>query len=158
MRDRILGRAIGLGQEPGKCKAAVRRVGGHAEDRDAAALAVGDHERAHIRGDAGQSGLLAGASYGNLAAAIEVDDAHRVRSTVGHVGAMSGDVDVNEIGKSMQGDGCNHAICVRIDNGDGTILGGSAGIDDVYLVAAGIYPKPGGPGFDLQRAILAKVD
>ena len=45
--------------------------------------------RAAIGRDAGDAGLFAGAGYGDLAAAVKVEDADGVGAGVGNVGAMA---------------------------------------------------------------------
>ena len=115
-------------------------VGGYVEDGDAVAAAVGDDERSHVWGDAGEAGLLAGAGNGDLAAAVEVDDGDGVRAGVGDVGAVTGGLDADEVGEAMDTDGGDYAVGGGVDDGDGAGLG----VNDVNLIADWVYGNAGG--------------
>ena len=106
--------ALGLG----KAGVAGVGIGNDGEDGDAAAAAVGDDQRAHVGGDAGEAGLLAGAGDTDLAALVEVDHADGVGAAVGDVGAMAGGFDVDEVGKPVDGDGGDDAVGAGVDHGD----------------------------------------
>ena len=110
-------------RQPGK---AVRRVGGcgasvgdDGVDGDAAAAAVGDDERAHVRGNAGEAGLLAGAGDDDFAAAFEVEDADGVGAGVGDVAALAVGGDVDEVGLAVDGDSPGDLVWRGVDDGDG---------------------------------------
>ncbi len=88
-------------------------IRGGAVDGDAAGTSVGDDEGAHVWRDAGDAGLLAGAGDGDLAAAVEVDDADRVGAGVGDVGAPALCVDADEVGLAVDADGGGDACWLR---------------------------------------------
>ena len=131
-----------------------RVVGGYVEDGDAVATAIGNDERAHIGGDTGEAGLLAGAGDGDFAATVEVDNADGVGTGVGDVGTVTGGLDADEVGEAVDADGGDDAVGGGVDDGDGARLG----VDDVDLVADGVDGDAGGVEAYLKGAVLAEID
>ena len=86
------------------------------EDGDAVASAIGDDQGAHVRRDAGETGLLSGSGDGYLAAAVEVEDADGVGAGVGYVGAVAGGVHADGVGQAMNGDREGDAVGFGVDH------------------------------------------
>jgi hypothetical protein len=131
-----------------------RGVGNGRVDGDTAGSAVGDDEGPHVGRDAREARLLAGTDDGNLAAAVEIDDADGVGAGVGDVGSASRGVDADEIGLPMNSDGGGDGVGGRVDDGDGS----GAGVDGVDLVARRIGGDSRGVVANPQGAVAAQID
>ena len=101
-----------------------------------------------------QAWLLAGAHHANFSPLFQVDHAHRVRSAVGHISAMSGSIDIDEVRQLMHGDGGDHAVRLGVDDRDRA----GEGVDHVHLVALRVRCHARRLAADLQCAVLPHVD
>ena len=131
-----------------------RNVWRHIEDGDAVAATIRDDKGAAVGGDAIDVRLFAGSGHGDLAASIKIEDAECVGARVGHVGPMACWVDADERGQTVDRDGCDDPVVLRVDYGDRARLG----VDDVDFVAKRIGGQIRWIGADLQGPVLAKVD
>ena len=123
-------------------------------NRDAAAGAVGDDERAHVIGNAGDAGLLAGGGGEDFAVVFEVEDADGVGARVGDVAALAVGSDVDEVRLAVDADGPCDLVLGGVDDRDGV----AAGVDGVNFIGDRVCGDSRGVRADLQDAVLAKVD
>jgi len=67
---------------------------------------------------------------------------------------VAGGFDADEVGEAVDGDGGDDPVGAGVDYGDGAGLG----VDDIDLVAEGVYGDAGGIEAHLKGAVLAEID
>ena len=81
--------------------------------------------------------LLAGADLGYFAAVLEIDDGDGVGAGVGDVCQLAIGVEIDGDGLAVERDGCGDGVVFSVDDREGTLAAGRAGVDDVDFVERG---------------------